>query len=53
MTKFVLIGGKSKESNINLIEEEIIKLSKKDNPTILFVLMHQIISKKHAKISKN
>lgn len=36
MTKFVLIGGKSKDSNINLIEEEIIKLSKKDNPTILF-----------------
>lgn len=33
---FVLIGGKNKDSNNNLIEKYILELSNKSNPTILF-----------------
>lgn len=36
MVKFALIGGKSKDSNLNHIEDVIIKLTKKDNPTVLY-----------------
>ena len=34
---FVLIGGKNKDSNKTIIEENIIKLTNKDNPKLLFV----------------
>ena len=36
MVRFVLIGGKGKDSNLNHIENEIIKMTNKKNPIILY-----------------
>ncbi len=36
MVRFVLIGGKGKDSNLNHIENEIIKMTNKKNPLILY-----------------
>ena len=36
MVSFVLIGGKGKDSNLNHIENEIIKMTNKKNPIILY-----------------
>ena len=35
MVRFLLIGGKGKDSNINHIESEMLKMTNKENPTIL------------------
>ena len=39
MVTYCLIGGKSNDLSLNKIEKNIIKLSKKDNPLIYFVLL--------------
>ena len=36
MVRFVLIGGKGKDSNLNHIENEIIKMTNKKNPLVLY-----------------